>query len=153
MKTALKFLLLVLLLNVARYIIGSPIEAITIMDQMHRVIPEYPDCFDVDFSGTDLAVSFFYNFMLWLSAAWIFYLAYPNVKGNFIGKSLKIYGVCCLFFISLAAVYMNHYSGAIKEFYIFSMIDAVIVFSVVALANGLLFPWIFKSEIAAHVHD
>ena len=42
---------------------------------------------------------------------------------------------------------MNHYTDAVKPFYVFSMIDALIVFSIVALANGLIYPKLFKKEI------
>lgn len=147
MKTVLKFLLLVVILNVVRYLVGGPIEAITIMEPMHEVMPKYPQAFDTEFTNTDFAISFFYNFMLWLTAAWVFHIAHPALKGNFISKSFKIFGLMCLFFISLAAVYMNHYSDPIKKFYLFSMLDAIIVFSIVALANGLIYPRLFKSGI------
>ncbi|MFQ5633107.1 MAG: hypothetical protein ACE5I1_30435 [bacterium] len=146
MKTFLKFILLVIILNVVRYLIGGPIEAVTIMEPMHAVMPKYPEVFDTDFSGADFAISFFYNFMLWLTATWVFHIAHPALMGNFIAKSFKVFGLMCLFFISLAAVYMNHYIDAIKTFYIFSMIDAIIVFSVVALANGLIYPKLFKMK-------
>ena len=62
-------------------------------------------------------------------------------------KSFKIFGLMCLFFVSVAAVYMNHYTDAVKPFYFFSMIDALIVFLMVALANGLIYPRLFKKEI------
>ena len=147
MKPLLKFLLLVLILNIIRYLLGGPIEAVTIMEPMHEVMPKYPEVFDTDFTGTDFAISFFYNFMMWLTATWVFHVAHPAVSGNFIVKSLKIFGLMCLFFISLAAVYMNHYTAPIKQFYLFSMIDAIIVFSIVALGNGLIYPRLFKQEI------
>lgn len=144
--TFLKFLLLVVILNVVRYLVGGPIESVTIMEPMHDVMPKYPDTFDTDFTGTDFAISLFYNFMLWLTATWVFHIAHPALKGNFISKSFKIFGLMCLFFISLAAVYMNHYADPIKRFYLFSMLDAIIIFSVVALANGLIYPRLFKRE-------
>ncbi len=147
MKTVFKFLVFVVLLNVIRYIVGGPIEALTIMDKMHRVVPEHPDCFDAMFDGGDYVVSFFYNFMMWLAAAWIFYVSWPSLKGTWLIRSLKIYGLVCLFFISLAAVYMNHYVHELKEFYLFSMADALIVFAIVAIANAYLFPLFFKREI------
>jgi hypothetical protein len=30
---------------------------------------------------------------------------------------------------------------------LYSMLDAVILFPIVGLANGLLFPWLFRSEL------
>lgn len=149
MKTVLKFLGLVLLLNIVRYFIGGPIEALVLMEEMHAVIPQYPEVFDTDFSTRNFIISLFYNFMMWLTATWVFYIAHPQVKGNFIIKSLKIFGLMGLFFVSLAAVYMNHYTADIKTFYLYSMLDAVILFPLVGVANGLLFPKLFKQEIKA----
>lgn len=151
MKTFLKFLLLVVILNVIRYLIGGPLEALFVVEGMHGVMPNFPNAFNVDFSGADFALSFFYNFMLWLSASAVFYLAYPAVSGNFIIKSLKIYGLMCLFFISLAAVYMNHYVPAVRVFYLFSMLDALIIFPIVAVANGLIFPRMFRNEVEKRI--
>ena len=56
-------------------------------------------------------------------------------------RSLKSYGLMALFFIALAAVYMNHYVEPIRSFYRWSMVDACIVFAVVAAANAYLYPW------------
>lgn len=147
MKLLFKFLGLVVLLNIIRYLIGGPIEAVVLMEPMHAVMPQYPEVFDTDFSSTDFAVSLFYNFMLWLTATWVFYIAHPELKGNFIVKSLKLFALMGLFFISLAAIYMNHYTADIKTFYLYSMLDAVILFPLLGLANGLLFPRIFKKEL------
>ena len=145
-KLIAKFLLLVVLLNVARYLVGGGIEAYTIMEPMHAPLPLFPEVFNNDFTSTDFAVSFFYNFMLWLSAAWFFYLLNPVLKGNIWVRSFKAYGLSCLFFVSLAAVYMNHYTAAVKPFYFWSMVDALIVFSVVAAANALIFPRLFREN-------
>ena len=147
MHTFLKFILLVIALNAVRYLVGGPIEAVTIMEPMHEVIPKFPDVFDNDFDAMDFTISVFYNFMLWLTATWVFHIAHPVVQGNFIGKSFKLFGLMCLFFVSLAAVYMNHYTSVVKKFYLFSMLDALIVFSIVALANGLIYPRLFRKEI------
>lgn len=147
-----KFIFLVFLLNVIRYVIGGPIEAAVLMEPMHAVMPQYPEVFDTDFSNTDFTVSLFYNFMMWLVATWVFYLAHPAMEGGYIVKSLKIFGLMGLFFISLAAIYMNHYTADIKTFYLYSMLDAVIIFPLVGLANGLLFPRIFRSELAGEIH-
>ena len=39
---------------------------------------------------------------------------------------------------------MNHYVVGIRPFYYWSMVDALIVFTVVALANALLYPRFFR---------
>ena len=144
MKNALKLVGLTFVLNLVRYLIGGPIEGITIMEPMHRVMPLYPEVFNNEFGGTDFAVSLFYNFMMWLTAGWVFYLLHPVLRGGFVLKSFKSYGLMCLFFVSLAAIYMNHYTADVKPFYFWSMVDAVIVFTVVALANGFLYPLFFR---------
>lgn len=149
MRSFAKFILLVVLLNLIRYLVGGPLEAITIVERMHEVIPKYPDVFNNDFDTTDFMISLFYNFMFWLTATWVFHIAHPRVTGSFIVKSFKIFGLMCLFFVSVAAVYMNHYTDAVKPFYFYSMIDALIVFPIVALANGLIYPRLFKKEIGA----
>lgn len=145
MTTFLKLLVLALLLNVVRYFVGGPIEAVTIMESMHRVMPDYPDIFDNEFSNADFARSLGYNFVMWFSALLGFHLMAPAIKANMLVKSFAGFGVMCLFFISLAAVYMNHYTAALKPFYIWSMVDAIIVFSVVALANAFLYPLFFRT--------
>ena len=147
MKTIFKFITLVIILNLIRYLIGGPIEGFTIMEPMHRVMPQYPDCFNNEFTQADWASSFFYNFMLWLSVVWIFHVAHPSVGGSYLVKSFKIFGLCCLFFVSLAAVYMNHYSTDIRTFYQYSMVDALILFSLLATANGFLYPLLFKEKL------
>ena len=148
MKTTVKFLLLVVALNLARYLLGWLPEGRWVIPGMFGVMERFPQSFNVDFNQKDFAVSLFYNFMLWFSAAWIFHLAHANVRGNFIIKSLKVYGISCLFFVSLTAVYMNHFVDPVKPFYLYSMLDAMILFPIVAFANGLLYPRLFKVEIA-----
>jgi len=139
-------MLLVVLLNIIRYVIGGPIEGLVLMEPMHAVMPQYPEVFDTEFSNADFIVSLFYNFMLWLTAAWMFYIAHPSFSGSMVVKSLKVFGLMGLFFISLAAVYMNHYTADIKTFYLYSMLDAVILFPLVGLANGLLYPRIIGQK-------
>lgn len=142
--TALRLLGLVVVLNLVRYLVGGPIEAITIMGPMHAVMPRYPEVFDLDFSSSDFAISLGYNFAMWFVATWVFHLLHPVLRGPMLLRSFKSYGLMCLFFWSLAAVYMNHYSDPLKPFYLWSMVDAAIVFSVVAVANGLLYPVFFR---------
>lgn len=148
MKVIGKFLLLVFLLNIIRYLIGGPLESLLIVEPMHSVMPKFPAVFDTDFNNTDFAVSLFYNFMLWLSATWVFYIAHPVIKGHYIVRSLKVFGIMALFFISLAAVYMNHFSDEVKPFFLYSMLDAVMLFAIVGLGNGILFPKIFRGKLA-----
>ncbi len=48
-----------------------------------------------------------------------------------------------LFFLSLSAIYMNHYQHP-KDFYFWNMLDAILVFPLVALVNGVVYPRVFK---------
>ena len=132
-----------------RYLIGGMIEAGTIMEPMHRVMPLYPEVFDNEFDGADFAISLGYNFSMWFWAAVICHLSWPSLRGGPMLRSLQGYGLAGLLFISVAAIYMNHYTDAIKPFYAWSIVDAFIVFPVVALANGLLYPRFFRERAVA----
>ncbi len=81
--------------------------------------------------------------MMWLTAEWVFVLIEPRLRGNSVLKSLKVYGMMLLSFCSVSAIYMNHYRHP-KWFYVWNMLDAVIVFTIVALANVILYPWFFR---------
>lgn len=144
MKTFLKLLLLVMLLNVARYLLGFYLKSWWVLPGMFGVMEKFPESFNTNFNSVDFAISLFYNFMLWFTTAWLFHLAHPRLRGGFIVKSLKLYGIAGLFFCSLSAVYMNHYVAAMRPFYLFSMLDALLLFPLVALVNGFLYPRLFR---------
>ncbi len=143
----IKLVVLTLFLNIVRYVIGIPIEAGTIMEPMHRIMPLYPDVFDNDFTGRDFAISLGYNFMLWFSAVLAFHAAQPALAGPTWLRSLKMFGIMALFYCSLAAVYMNHFVDAVKPFWFWSMIDALIIFPLLGIANALLYPRLFPRRI------
>ena len=146
---ALRFLLLVVVLNVIRYLVGGLVEAPLIMPYLFGAMQESTAYFNTDFATLDWMTSYFYNFMMWLTVVWLFYLLHPVLSGHMIVKSLKVFGMGWLFFASVSAIYMNHYSHP-KAFYFWNILDAVIVFTIVAIANGLLYPLIMgKGENAA----
>ena len=145
MNTIGKLAGLVLLLNVIRYLVGMPLEAITILEPMHRMMPLHPEVFDVDFTSTDFTSSLFYNCMLWFWATVVFHLMHPMLQGPLWLRSVKSYLIMAAFFCSLAAVYMNHYTVEVKPFYFWSMVDALILFPLVGLANAVLYPRFFSS--------
>lgn len=146
MKTILKLFILTLVLNVIRYLIGMPIESWLIMEPMHAMMPDYPSVFDLSFTRKDIIISLFYNFVLWFAAVLIFHFSHKNFQGHMILRSFKGFGLGLLLFISLAAVYMNHYTADIKTFYLYSMIDAVILFFLLAFFNGILYPRFFDES-------
>jgi hypothetical protein len=137
--TVIKFLALVVVLNIVRYVVAGPLEAWLIFGPLSGAMEESAAYFNTSFTTFDWVTSFSYNFMMWLSITWLFFLAEPRLEGSYVVRSLKLYGVAWLFFASLSGVYMNHYSHP-KDFYFFNVLDAAIVFPIVAVANGLLFP-------------
>jgi hypothetical protein len=84
---------------------------------------------------------------LWFWATVVFHLIHPSLEGPVWLKSLKSFWLMAAFFISLAAIYMNHYVDAVKPFYFWSMVDAAIVFTIVGMANGFLYRLFFKTEM------
>jgi len=136
--TVIKLLLLVVVLNVIRYVAGFPLEMVFIFEPLSGAMEE-STCFNTNFTTFDWSTSFFYNFMMWLSITWLFYIAEGGLQGAYVLKSLKLYGVAWLFFASLSAVYMNHYAHP-KTFYFINILDGLIVFAIVAVANGILYP-------------
>ena len=146
MKFIFKFLALVVTLNLVRYIVAGPIEQFTILPKLFGIMSENPTIFNNEFTTFDWVSSFFYNFMMWFIVTVVFVLMHKNLQGNMIIKSLKVFGLMFLLFASISAIYMNHYAHA-KTFYILNILDGVIAFTIVALANGLLYPRFFKKEL------
>ncbi|MCI0707813.1 MAG: hypothetical protein L0Y80_10065 [Ignavibacteriae bacterium] len=150
MITTLKFLALVIVLNIVRYLFAYvPLEHMITLP-MFSVMSENPSYFNTNFTPSDWATSFFYNFMMWLTCAWVFMLMHPRLKGHMVVRALKVYGLMFLMFASISAIYMNHYSHP-REFYYYSILDSLLVFPWVAVATGLLWPLFFK-PIAHETH-
>jgi len=108
----------------------------------------FPDCFNANFGVNDFAISLVYNFVMWLAVVWVFHLAHPVFSGLLIWKSLKVFGLMLLFYLGVSAVYMNHYTDDLKPFYLYAMADGVLLFTLVGLANGLLYRFFFKPRLA-----
>lgn len=141
----LKFLSLVVILNIIRYLVGGLLEQWLVLPGMFGAMEESAACFNTQFTTFDFATSYFYNFMMWLTISWLFVTMHPVLSGNFVIKSLKVYGLAYLFFVSLSAIYMNHYNHP-KDFYLYSLWDGLLIFPLVAMANGLIYPFLFKKE-------
>ena len=143
-----KFLGLVVSLNIVRYTVPMPYElplAVTPMMDAMRASSVY---FNSTFTTVDWITSYVYNFLMWLSFTWLYFYIHRVFKGNHVTKSLKLYAIMLGVFSAVSAIYMNHYSHP-KDFYLWSIVDAVFVFPVVAIANGLLFPLIFRKELGS----
>lgn len=125
------------------------IEGAIIMQGHNDALAARPEVFR-DFTTTDWVTSFSYNFMLWFTIALVFYFTHRCFSGSWIVKSLKVWGLMLMFTLSLLAVVMNHYEH--REIYIYLMLSSVISFPIVALANGLLFPWLTGPRGAPEAH-
>lgn len=134
-----KFILLVVMLNIIRYVIGLPLEMLFIFDGLMGTMADNASYFNTNFTTLDWITSYCYNFMMWLTCVWIFDRMHPAFTGSWMAKSLKIFSVTWLFFVSVSAIYMNHYSHT-KMFYVYNIGDSLIVFTLVAIANGFLYP-------------
>ena len=98
--TFLRFLVLVVLLNVVRYLVAGVVEQALVLPHLFGAMAESPEYFMV--------------------------------------ASLKSFGLMWLMFAAVSAIYMNHYSHP-RDFYLWNILDAVIAFATVAVANGLLY--------------
>jgi len=147
MRVESKLLSLVLLLNLVRYVAGYPLERLLIFEGLGTAMSESRQFFHTGFTTFDWATSYFYNFVMWATCVWVFYLAQSQVKGALLVRSLKIFALMWLFFASVSAIYMNHYAHP-KAFYLWSIADAALVFALVGATNGLLFPYFFPATPA-----
>ncbi|MEX2570888.1 MAG: hypothetical protein WD737_06250 [Gemmatimonadota bacterium] len=139
MQTALRLFALILALNVIRYVVAGPLEQMTVLPPLFTAMAESPDYFNNSFSTVDWVTSFLYNGAMWGIAVLVFHSIHPQLPGGWLAKSVQSYGLLCLFFLSVSAIYMNHYSHP-NSFYLYNMGSAVIAFGVVAVANTILYP-------------
>lgn len=137
-STALRLLLLTLLLNVVRYTLGAIIE-IPVVAPLFSVMGDNPEYFDTSFTTWDRATSYFYNFCVWFAAVVAFHVMHPSLRGGWLARSLQAWGLMWFFFAAVSAVYMNHYAHP-KSFYGWNVLDALLMFGLLAFANALLYP-------------
>lgn len=138
MQKIFRFLGLVVVLNIIRYVVAGVIEMPLILPPLFKEMEENATYFNTAFATVDWLTSYFYNFIMWLCMTWIFHLARPALHGREMIKSLKVFGLGWLFFASVSAIYMNHYSHP-KAFYLWNILDGIVAFGIVAVANGLLY--------------
>jgi len=134
----IRFLGLVLVLNVLRYGGGFLFEPFVIFPGLFGAMTEDASYFRTEFTTFDWVTSYLYNFVMWLTCVWVFHLARPALRGPDIVASLKVFAVMWLMFASVSAVYMNHYSHT-RDFYLWNVLDALLVFTLVAVGNGYLY--------------
>lgn len=144
----LKFLALVVALNIIRYVAGLPLEKFLIFDRLFGAMERSASCFNIEFTTFDWVTSTFYNFMMWLTCVWVFVKMRRELGGHEVVRSLKVFGLMYLMFTSVSAIYMNHYLPP-HYFYFYNMLDGLVVFPLVAVANGLLYPLLFRKPAGA----
>ncbi|MEX1139875.1 MAG: hypothetical protein WEF53_11080 [Bacteroidota bacterium] len=145
----LKLILLCIILNLLRYYVIGFVEGLVIMGPLFGAMEKNLSYFNTNFEAIDWITSYFYNFVMWLTVTVAFHKVHPHLKGSLPVRSLKVYGFFVIVFASISAIYMNHYSHS-KDFYLYSILDAVLVFSLLGLANGFLYPLIFRQHPEAH---
>lgn len=151
----LRFLALVVLLNIVRYAGGWVFEPHIIFPGLFGAMSAEPEYFRTAFEPLDWVTSYFYNFVMWLVAALVFHLLRPVLSGSDLVASLKSYGIMWLNFAAVSAIYMNHYSHS-RTFYFWNILDGLLVFTLVAVATALLYrplmgPWAKNPAMAGDV--
>jgi hypothetical protein len=133
------------LLNVIRYVIGGLVETPLILPHLFGTMEAEPAYFATSFETIDWVTSYFYNFVMWLAVVWVYHLVRPVLTGREVVRSLKVFALMWLFFASVSVVYMNHYSHS-KWFYFWNVLDGLVVFAIVGVANGGLYRWVMGSR-------
>jgi len=149
-KTLIRFFALVLLLNVIRYGVVGPLESVLIFPGLFGAMEASPDYFNTSFTRMDWVTSYGYNFGMWAVATWVFHLLRPVLTGGDVVASLKAFGIMWLMFASVSAIYMNHYSHP-HDFYVWNIVDGLLAFGLLGLANGLLYRRVMGDGAATRV--
>ncbi|MEM1135881.1 MAG: hypothetical protein AAGI07_08565 [Bacteroidota bacterium] len=131
-----------LMLYIIRFFLIGWIEQVTFFEKMHEPMNTYEGCFG--FTGADFPLSHFFNYLLWFTVVLAFHFGQKSLSFSLFWKSMVFFGIFFIFFIGLTGVFMNHFNQGIRIFFRYTMLDAVLVFGVLALVNGFLYPTIFK---------
>ena len=142
----MKLILVCVLLNLVRYFVIGFAEGLVIMRPLGTAMQESISYFNTDFQTIDWVTSYFYNFVMWFTITYAFHRTHPALQGPLVVRSLKVYGFFFIVFASISAIYMNHYSHP-KDFYFYNILDAALVFPLVALANAYLYPLLFRPAV------
>ncbi len=135
----LRFLALVVILNVLRYLVGGVlIEPYLIFPGLFAAMESSASYFNTVYGTFDWVTSYFYNFMMWLSCVWLFHLMRPAIRGSDYTASFKVFGILWIFFASVSTILMNHYSHP-KTFYFWIILDGALIYALVAVCNGFLY--------------
>lgn len=139
-----RLLLLTVVLNVVRYTAAIPFEW-PIVEQVFAEMAAHPALFRTQFTAADWATSFAYNFGVWYVAVLAFHFMNPSLPGGWWLRNVGSWGLMWAMFACISAVYMNHYAHP-RAFYLWNMADALVVFAILAWANGLLYPVLVSGQ-------
>ena len=142
---AARLLILILVLNLVRYFLIGVIEEALVLTYLFDSMAQSSSYFSTDFSTFDWITSYLYNFVMWSTVVYVYHRFHSLVGGNPYVRSLKIFFIMWVFFAAVSAIYMNHYSHP-RDFYIWNIIDAFLVYGLLALANGFLYPKLLQSH-------
>jgi hypothetical protein len=146
--TVVRFLGLVVVLNIVRYVVTAPLETILVFPGLFAAMEASPSYFNTTFGQWEWVTSYAYNFAMWAVAAGVFHLLRPVLRGHDVVASLKAFGLQWAMFAAVSAIYMNHYSHP-RDFYLWNILDGVLAFGVVAVTNGLLYRRVMGAAAAA----
>ena len=145
MMTFLKLLGLIIVLNLVRYLLIGAVEFATIIPPLFDSMEASSSYFNNEFKPFDWVTSYLYNFLMWSIVVYVYHLLHPVLTGNHYVRNLKVFFIMWLFFAAVSAIYMNHYSHP-KDFYLWNIADGFLVYGLLALANGFLYPLFFKEK-------
>lgn len=143
----LRLSLLCILLNLIRYYVIGFIEGVVVMGPFLQAMGESASYFRTEFQTMDWVTSYAYNFVMWFTVVAAFHMVRPQLTGPMMVRSLKVFVFFAVVFAAISAIYMNHYSHP-KDFYVWSILDAALVFPLMGLANGWLYPLLVKESSA-----
>jgi len=145
---AVRFLTLVVILNLVRYFVTPLLEVPFVFPRLFAAMEASPEYFNQDFTTLDWVTSYAYNFVMWGIATWFFHRLRPVLAGGDVTASFKVFGAAWVMFSAISGIYMNHYSHP-SNFYGWNVLDALLAFGLVALANGILYRRVMGSAAAS----
>lgn len=138
-----KLFALIILLNLIRYYVIGIVESMLILDGVFGAMEASAGYFNSEFTTFLWVSSYLYNFLMWSIVVVVYHLFHPSLTGNSYFRSLQIFSLMWFFFAAVSLIYMNHYSHPM-DFYLWNIADALLVYLLLALANGFFYPLFFN---------
>lgn len=90
--------------------------------------------------------------MMWLATTWLYVPIESALKRNHGIRSLKVCGLAFPVPASVCAIYMNRDTQP-RDFYLATILGNLIVFTIVAIANGFCIRCFFGREYFSRIFD